>query len=56
MPLIASGAKIYWVVGHRISEDVKVSETTTRVIEFVYKRADEEEPDNENAAEGAENG
>ena len=56
VPLIASGAKIYWVVGHRISEDVKVSETTTRVIEFVYKRADEEEPDNENAAEGAENG
>ena len=45
IPLLAGGSKIYWVVGHRISEDVKVTEDTTRVIEFSYRRP-----------EGAENG
>ena len=42
VPLLASGSKIYWVVGHRISEDVKVTEDTSMVIEFVYKRPDEQ--------------
>ena len=43
IPLLASGSKIYWVVGHRISEDVKVTDETNVVIEFSYKRADEGE-------------
>ena len=45
IPLLAGGSKIYWVVGHRISEDVKVSEETTRVIEFKYKRPNDAEPE-----------
>ncbi len=45
VPLLASGSKIYWVLGYRISEDVKVTADTSTVIEFVYKRP-----------EGAENG
>ena len=56
VPLIASGAKIYWVVGHRISEDVKVTETTTRVIEFIFKSAEETGQDSSQTVEGAENG
>ncbi len=47
IPLLASGSKIYWVLGHRISEDVKVTADTTTVIEFRYKR---------NGEEGEENG
>ena len=43
VPVLASGSKIYWVVGHRISEDVKVTDDTTCVIEFSYKRNDEGE-------------
>ncbi len=49
IPLLASGSKIYWVVGHRISEDVKVTNDTNIVIQFDYIRADEE-------PEGEENG
>ena len=58
IPLLASGSKIYWVIGHRISEDVKVTEATTRVIEVSYKRPNEEqvEDNNDNEPEGAENG
>ena len=41
VPLLASGSKIYWVIGHRISEDVKVTENTEKVMEFVFKRGDE---------------
>ena len=41
IPLIAGGSKIYWVIGHRISEDVKVTENTERVMEFIYKRGEE---------------
>ena len=41
VPLLAAGSKIYWVVGHRISEDVKVTDNTEKVMEFVYKRGDE---------------
>ncbi len=50
IPLLASSSKIYWVIGHRISEDVKVTKETHIVIEFKYIR-DGEEPE-----EGAENG
>ena len=50
IPLLASGSKIYWVVGHRISEDVKVTDDTNIVIEFKYNVADEE------SEEGEENG
>ena len=56
VPLIASGSKIYWVVGHRISEDVKVTENTTRVIEFVYKGAYGTNQNSKEDAEGEENG
>ena len=48
VPLLASGSKIYWVVGHRISEDVKVTEDTSMVIEFVYRKADEDLEETEN--------
>ncbi|MBR6467605.1 MAG: tRNA lysidine(34) synthetase TilS [Desulfovibrio sp.] len=41
VPLLASGSKIYWVVGHRISEDVKVTDETKVVIEFSCKRPEE---------------
>lgn len=48
IPLLAGGSKIYWVLGHRISEDVKVTEETSRVVEFVYKRANaDDEADRE---------
>ena len=30
--LLASGKGIIWVMGHRISADVKVSESTTRIL------------------------
>ncbi len=43
IPLLASGSKIYWVLGYRISEDVKVTADTSTVIEFVYKRPEGEE-------------
>ena len=43
IPLLASGSKIYWVLGHRISEDVKVTADTSTVIEFSYKRPEGEE-------------
>jgi len=46
IPLVAAGSKIYWVIGHRISEDVKVTNSTERVIEFSYKQE----------KEGAQNG
>ena len=39
IPLLASGSRIYWVMGHRISEDVKVTDNTSCVMEFSYKRA-----------------
>ncbi len=39
-PLLACGSKIYWVIGYRISEDVKVTEDTSCVIEFSYIRPD----------------
>lgn len=42
VPLLASGSKIYWVVGHRISEDIKITDATERVLELKYE---EEESD-----------
>mgnify|MGYP002857572490 CR=1 FL=1 len=48
VPILASGSRVYWVMGHRISEDVKVTDNTTCVIEFEYKKADMEK--------GVENG
>ena len=57
IPLLANGSRIYWVVGHRISEDVKVTQGTKRVIEFVYTRPVEETEEQERGeeAEGAQN-
>lgn len=57
IPLLANGSRIYWVVGHRISEDVKVTQGTKRVIEFVYTRPVEETEEQEmgEEAEGAQN-
>lgn len=37
IPILASGAKVYWVVGHRISEDVKVTPQTERVLELKFE-------------------
>ncbi len=34
IPLLASGSRIFWVVGLRISEDCKVSEQTERVLKI----------------------
>ncbi len=34
IPLLASGRQVFWVVGHRISEDVKVTEQTQRILEI----------------------
>ena len=55
IPLLASGSKIYWVIGHRISEDVKVTEGTNMVIEFAYRRADENTEIDAETSEGEEN-
>ena len=56
IPLLASGSKIYWVLGYRISEDVKVTADTTTVIEFIYDRKDNESEDQVEGLEGADNG
>jgi tRNA(Ile)-lysidine synthetase-like protein len=56
IPLLASGSKIYWVLGYRISEDVKVTADTTTVIEFIYDRKDNESEDQVEGPEGADNG
>lgn len=42
VPLLASGSRIYWVLGYRISEDIKVTNDTTTVIEFRYRKKDTE--------------
>ena len=34
MLLLADGSHILWVIGHRISEDVKVTEHTRRILEI----------------------
>jgi len=38
IPLIACKEKICWVVGYRISADVKVTENTKRVLEIVFEK------------------
>ena len=57
IPVLASGSKIFWVLGYRISEDVKITVDTKRVIEFVYSRpeTETEEPELSEKSEGAEN-
>ena len=35
-PLILEGENIIWVVGHRISEDYKVTSNTSRVLVLEY--------------------
>lgn len=54
IPIVASGAKVYWVVGHRISEDVKVTEQTTRVLELSFEN--ENDTENGNNEEEFSNG
>ena len=56
IPLLASGSKIYWILGYRISEDVKVTADTTTVIEFIYDRNDKGPDDEAEVSEGADNG
>ncbi len=34
IPLLSSGSRIFWVVGHRISEDCKITEQTERVLQI----------------------
>lgn len=36
VPVVASGSLVAWVVGHRISENVKITDNTKRVIEIEY--------------------
>ena len=38
IPLLSSGDRIIWVVGHRISEDVKVTEKTRRILEITAEQ------------------
>ena len=37
VPLLASGSSVFWVVGHRISEDCKVTDDTRRVLVITAK-------------------
>ncbi len=39
VPLLISGEKIVWVVGHRISEQVKVTEHCKRILKVEVKNA-----------------
>lgn len=34
IPLLAAGSRIFWVVGHRISEDCKITEQTEQVLKI----------------------
>lgn len=56
IPLLASGSKIYWILGYRISEDIKVTADTTTVIEFKYIPAGRESENDVPGSEGEENG
>lgn len=40
VPIIASGSHVYWVVGYRISEAVKVMEDTKRVMKLKWNGGD----------------
>lgn len=37
IPLVADGSEIVWIIGHRISENYKVTDQTTKVLEIKYK-------------------
>nr|WP_027870723.1 tRNA lysidine(34) synthetase TilS [[Eubacterium] cellulosolvens] len=41
IPLLASGSSVFWVVGHRISEDCKVTGDTRRVLVITAKGPDD---------------
>lgn len=43
LPLLADGAHIMWVIGHRISEYYKVNEHTKRVLKVQYDGGNEDE-------------
>lgn len=38
--MLASGQKILWVIGYRISEDVKVTRNTTKILKISYEPTD----------------
>ena len=40
--LIAQGNHVLWIIGHRISEEFKVTETTQNIIKFEYDRGKDE--------------
>jgi len=40
--LLASGSEIYWVIGYRISESVKITETTNTILRIQVKETDNE--------------
>ena len=44
IPLVSDGARIIWVVGYRISEDVKITESTRRVLRMRVRRIEAPEP------------
>lgn len=41
IPIIACESNVIWVVGHRISENVKVSDETKRILEITFIKEDE---------------
>ncbi len=36
IPLLADGSQIMWIIGHRISENYKVTESTKKILEVKY--------------------
>lgn len=42
VPVLADGSHIWWVVGHRISEDVKVTEETTLILKITLLGKEDE--------------
>jgi tRNA(Ile)-lysidine synthase len=38
IPLLAAGSRVFWVVGHRISEDCKVTEGTRHVLVITARK------------------
>lgn len=44
VPILTDDAKIVWVVGYRIGDDVKITDGTKRVLKLKVSRMEEEEP------------
>jgi tRNA(Ile)-lysidine synthase len=44
VPIVTDGARIVWVVGYRIGDDVKITDATKKVLKLKVKRIDVPEP------------